>query len=121
MEEASEKYPVLYNESMNTVLVQEMERFNKLLSRIRSTLQNLQKAIKGIIEMSPQLESVSNSLMISRFPAAWAQVSYPSLKPLGSYISDFLERLAILKVNFLIENKVLLYIYQQNLILMIVL
>jgi hypothetical protein len=41
-----EKYPVVYNESMNTVLRQELIRFNRLTTVVRSTLVNLRKAVK---------------------------------------------------------------------------
>lgn len=63
---------------------------------MRTTLRNLIKAIKGEVVMSQDLEKLGNSLFDNIVPELWAAVSYPSLKPLGSYINDLLKRLAFI-------------------------
>jgi dynein heavy chain len=54
---------------------------------------NVGKAIKGEVPLSLELEEVSLSLFNNAVPDVWHKRAYPSLKPLASWIKDFLERL----------------------------
>lgn len=98
VEAAGEKYPVLYENSMNTVLVQELIRFNKLLAKVRSTLADVRKALVGLVVMSFDLEAMANSMYNGAVPDLWTAVSYPSLKPLASWVTDFIARLKMFQV-----------------------
>jgi dynein heavy chain len=87
------QYPVVYEESMNTVLLQECIRFNKLIEAMELTLPLLLKALKGLVVMSSELEAISNSIAVNQVPKAWSSVAYPSMKPLSAWVDDLLERL----------------------------
>lgn len=102
LEYASKKHPIMHDESMNTVLQQELLRFNKLINQVRTTLKQVQQAIKGEIVMSIELEALANKLFDNQVPDLWAKVSYPSLKPLGSWVNDFVARLKFM--NEWVEN-----------------
>lgn len=57
-----EKFPTEYTESNNTVLTQEVIRYNKLLGMMAGMLYDVQKALKGEIVMSEDLEKMASSL-----------------------------------------------------------
>lgn len=73
--------------------------FLSLCQTICVSLQNLLKAIKGLVVMDAELEAIASSLLVGKVPEKWAKRSYPSLKPLGSYITDLLARLKFLRVR----------------------
>ncbi|XP_078270493.1 dynein axonemal heavy chain 1 [Rhinoraja longicauda] len=92
-----EEFPVRYEESMNTVLVQEVIRYNRLLETIVQSLNGLVNALKGLVVMSSQLELMADSLFHNIVPELWNAKAYPSLKPLASWVNDLLERIDFLQ------------------------
>ncbi|KAJ3214893.1 Dynein heavy chain 1, axonemal [Dinochytrium kinnereticum] len=92
MEEVLRKYPIEYKESMSTVLIQEVIRYNRLLAAIHSSIIELLKALKGLVVMSESLETMCNNMYINQVPVAWAAKAYPSLKTLSSWVLDLIAR-----------------------------
>jgi dynein heavy chain len=86
-------YPVVYEESMNTVLLQECIRYNKLISVMELTLPALLKALKGLVVMSGELEAIANSIAVNQVPKDWAKAAYPSMKPCSAWVTDLMDRL----------------------------
>ncbi|TYZ61865.1 hypothetical protein PybrP1_000798 [[Pythium] brassicae (nom. inval.)] len=74
-------------DALKTVLVQELERYNKLLATIRGSVVALEKGIQGSVVITPELEAVYVALLLGSVPKAWS-FCYPSLKPLGPWTQD---------------------------------
>ncbi|EFJ52606.1 dynein heavy chain 7 [Volvox carteri f. nagariensis] len=83
--------------SLSVVLGQEMDRFNRLSAAVASSLAELQKAIKGLVVMSGELEGVYNSMLNNQVPEAWSRYAYPSLKPLASWVADYHQRIGFMR------------------------
>lgn len=103
MDKALLDFPVRYEESMNTVLTQELLRYNILITTMRKSLKQLRQAIQGLVVMSSELEEMGERMVLAQVPRLWSAVSFPSLKPLGSWVNDLLERLSFLK--YWLENR----------------
>lgn len=83
--------------SMNVFRNQEIVRFNKLLRAMKRTLSDLQKAIKGLVVMSIELEDMYVCFLNKKVPENWTKVAYLSLKPLGSWVNDLVERFKFMR------------------------
>jgi len=76
------------------VLLQEVERFNSLIERIRRTLTTLRRAIAGEVGMDAVLDNVSSSLYNGLIPDTWLKLAPATRKPLGSWMNHFFRRFA---------------------------
>lgn len=66
LEAVAAKFPQSYQDSMNTVLVQEMARYNKLCGLLRDSLKSIAAALKGLLIMSSELEAAYKSISLNQ-------------------------------------------------------
>ena len=76
---------------LKSVLLQEIDRYSKLLRAVRSSLLGLDSGIKGLTVITSELENIFDALLVGKVPESWS-FCYPSLKPLGSWMRDLTAR-----------------------------
>ena len=59
---------------------------------MRNSLYSIQRAIKGLVLMTFELDAMYTSIINGQVPKNWEKVAYPSLKPLASWFRDLLQR-----------------------------
>ena len=96
-DEIKKNYPFKKEESMNTVLQQDTQKFNKLLTTIKKTLVDISMSLEGKKIFTSQLEEILKNILEGKVPQKWLSVSYPSLKPLASYLSNLKKRVEFFK------------------------
>ena len=56
---------------LDVVLLQEIQRYNRLLYKIKYSLLDLQKGIQGFVLMSAELEEIFTCIYEGRVPSLW--------------------------------------------------
>ena len=74
------------------VLLQELERWNRLVSYQAQSLTDLSRALIGEIGMSDSLEELGTALYDGRVPGTWLSMAPATQKPLGNWMAHFLAR-----------------------------
>eukprot|EP00744_Colponema_vietnamica_P002494 GILI01003899.1.p1 GENE.GILI01003899.1~~GILI01003899.1.p1 ORF type:complete len:1783 (+),score=399.51 GILI01003899.1:800-5350(+) len=83
--------------SLSTVLSHELVKYNKLLAKIKWSLAELQRALKGLTVLSEDLDRMYQSFLNDKVPQIWSAVSYASLKPLGAWFKDLCNRIQFIR------------------------
>ncbi|XP_054248884.1 dynein axonemal heavy chain 10 [Indicator indicator] len=76
----------------SVVLLQELERFNKLIIRMAKSLAELKRALAGEVGMSSELDDVARALFNGQIPVIWQRLAPDTLKTLGNWIIFFRAR-----------------------------
>lgn len=74
------------------MLLQELERWNRLVLRMSDSLAELQRALQGLVGMSNELDDLSAALFNGYLPDAWRRLAPQTEKGLGSWMAHFQRR-----------------------------
>lgn len=76
---------------INIFLRQEIDRMQRVISLVRTTLSDLKLAIDGTIIMSENLRDALDNMFDARIPTIWKKISWESAT-LGFWFTDLLDR-----------------------------
>ena len=74
------------------VLLQELERFNNLIAKMKISVATLQRALAGEVGMSAELDEIAKALFNGQIPGSWRRLSPDTLKNLANWIAHFERR-----------------------------
>jgi len=74
------------------VLLQELERVNKLVVRMGASIKDLKGALNGEIGMSAELDLLGDSIYNGRMPPQWARLAPATEKSLVNWLTHFERR-----------------------------
>lgn len=80
------------------ILLQETTRANGLIWEIRRSLVEAKLGLTGQLNVSEAMEQCTTNVFLGRIPPTWLPVSYPSTKPLASWMVDLKARVEQLEV-----------------------
>lgn len=66
---------------------------NVLMTEIRSSLHDLDQGLKGNLNITDAMETLSGSLKVNQVPGSWAKVAFASNKMLQEWFADLLLRI----------------------------
>ncbi|KAL8453543.1 hypothetical protein Emed_000820 [Eimeria media] len=98
LEEAAASRPHAYENAMDTVLLQELARYNALISLTVEILKIPIDAAAGLIEYTPQVEELNQCLRQNRVPQAVAAASYPMAFSLSGWLANLKKRVEFMTV-----------------------
>lgn len=78
--------------SLTIVMDHEIDKYNKLLVNIKSSLENLKLGIQGTISMSALSDELLVALFLNKVPRQWELIGYSSTKPLSTWYNDLKAR-----------------------------
>jgi len=92
MIEVQEKLAGEERTPFTNVFLQEIERMNILLAIKKSSLFDLDLGLRGDLTISDDMEALMDALFFEKIPPGWEKKSYPTLRSLGPWVTDVIQR-----------------------------
>lgn len=75
------------------VCLQECERMNILTNTIKTSLIDLDRGLKGELNITDDMDMLADKMFLNQTPALWVKYAYDSKKPLPAWFADLLLRI----------------------------